>query len=169
MATFGELYKSVYNRAWGLIDTDASLDFFKTKQKSFFPKQDDLLHVNLYPWIFMADGGTDPVDIWRTPRVWRAEFTILIVYLTHARLFQTDDLVFSDDANVNGIGDIRILLESLFWGGRKVQDFGVPGINDWNIGRTGPPTVLNVQRIAMSEFIASQQMELVFKVNKRDS
>lgn len=169
MATLGALYKSVYNRVWNLIDTDSSLDFFKTKQKSFFPKQEDLLHPSLYPWIFLADGGTDPVEIWRSPRHWQNEFRAAVVYLTHARLFNTDDLVFSDDPQVNGIGDIRILLEELFWGDQKVADFGVPGINDWTIGRTGPPTILNIQRIAMSEFVAAQQMDLVFKVNKRDS
>ncbi len=169
MATVGEIYKSIYNRAWSLVDTDSSLDFFKTKQKAFVPTQEDLTHPSLYPWIFLADGGSDPIDTWRMPRVWKNEYSVLIVYLTHARLQQGDNMVFSDDPNMRGVGDIRILLEELFWGGSKVQDFGVPGVNDWTQGRTGPPTVLNVQRIAMSPYVSSQQMELIFKVNKRDS
>lgn len=171
MAYFGETYKLIYNRVWNLVSDDSSLDFFKTKQKAFFPKQEDLLHPSLYPWLFLADGGSGETEAWRAPRHWQNEFSVLIVYLTHAKLFETNNMVFSDDPTVNGVGDIRILLETLFWGSSKVQDFGIPGgdVNDWTMGKTGDPTALNVQRIAMSEFVQAQQMELIFKVNKRDS
>lgn len=172
MSMFDAIPKPIYDRLFAILEAAAAgsgtLSYFKTMQRAFFPRAENLLAPTLYPWLFIEFGGISGIDLHRFPANWKYEFTIAVVYMTFADRGDVTDLVFSADGNTNkGVGDITADLGSVLWGGNKA-DFGVEGIIDWTIGRVGYPSVLNIQRLLLSEYIRGLQMDLVFKISETD-
>lgn len=173
MSMFDAIPKAIYDRLFTILETAAegagTLSYFKTMQRAFFPRSENLLAPTLYPWLFIEIGGYSEIDLYRYPNNWSYELIIPIVYMTFADRGDVTDLVFSEDGNTNkGIGDITADLGPVVWAHKN--DFGVSvpnaSITDWKIGRVGYPNVLNIQRLLLSEYIRGLQMDLVFKISE---
>ncbi len=162
---FSVIPKQIFNKVYEVLQ-DSSLSYFKTNQKGFTPKQENLLAPTQYPWIFIEFGGITPPEVYRT-LIFSYEFTVNVIAMTLADRGEITDLIFTDSLNANkGIGDINADLGALFWGYKK-SGFGIDGIIDWTIGRVGTPNVLHIQPLLASPYVRGIQMDLVFKCQER--
>jgi len=158
---------SIYNKVNELINTDSRLNYFETKQSGFYPRGETLLVPAIFPWIFTEMGGMNTIEWARSSAVWRYEYIVNVVAMTHADKGDPTTLIVGDGTNVNkGIQDIASDLVDVFWE-KKVSRFDVPGVRDFTIRRVGQPSVLNVQRLLMSPFIRGIQIDLAFLVEER--
>lgn len=160
--------KQIYEKVFEVLSTDASLSYFETCQKGFYPRSENLVNPTLYPWVFIEFGGYGGISSYRVPRVWEYEFTIPMVAMTIADKGDPTSLVFNDGTNEKkGIGDIIADIGAVFWQ-RKIDQFGIEGVNDWNISRVGTPSVLSVQRLLVNPFVRGVQMDFSFQIIERD-
>jgi hypothetical protein len=167
-AMFNTVPKAVYDKMWTILDTTTpTFDFFRTKQRAYYPRAENLINPAFYPWAFIDASGYDPIERLRSPRVWKYEFTVPLVVMTFAVQGDIESLVFaSGESDTLGILDIAGIVGEEFW--KRRGGFGVTGVRDWTIGRVGIPTVLNVQRHLMNPYVRGVQMDFIFQVNERD-
>jgi hypothetical protein len=166
MADF-TIINDVYDAVNDLIDSDSRLSYFATKQRGFFPRGENLLVPTMYPWLFTEMGGLGTLSVARSPAVWRYEYIVNVVAMTHADKGDPTTLVVGDGTNDNkGIQDIAQDLLAIFWE-KKISKFDVVGVRDYTIRRVGQPSVLNIQRLLLSPFIRGIQIDLEFTLEKR--
>lgn len=157
----------IYNQMYAILMT-SDFDYFVTRDRGFYPRQENLLHPTLYPWAFIEFVNVPPIGVKRAPQVWEYELTLGLVMMTHADKGDPTSLVVNDGTNDNkGILDMVADVGLHYWGGYKDNHFGIDGVNDWNIGRVGIPSVLNVQRLLMHPLLRGVQIDFVFEVVER--
>lgn len=166
---FGGIAKNIYTAFFDLLDDDPTFNYFKTKQRGFYPRDPDNIPPTMYPWVFIEYGGIGEIAVIAAPRVWGYEFTLVCVALTFADRGDPTNLVFTDGSSDNkGIGDIAADISNVFWTNMKENHFGVSGVRDWTIGRIGVPSVLSVQRLMLtSPYVRGVQLDFVFDIKER--
>lgn len=157
----------IYDRLFEIIDTDATFDYCKLKQRGFNPRSENLLSPTMYPWIFIEYVSQSAIEPYRHPRVWTYEQTFGVICMTLADRADFDSVVYreSNSQNVNkGVGDMIADVQKVLW--QHHEDFGETGdtLLKWTIGRVGTPSVLQVQRILMSEFVRGLQIDVTFQI-----
>ena len=168
---FGTIPREVYNEAYRLLTEDSRLAYIQTKQRAFYPRGENLVTPNLYPWVFIEFIGISSVEVFRMPANFDYELSLGIVVMAFADEGKVDDTVFrdSDDPNANrskGAMDIISDLGIVFWGGKQTH-FNVSGVVDFTITRVGTPSVLSVQTLLMNPFVRGLQMDMAFHIQER--
>ena len=167
-ATFSDTPGTIYNAIVEIIEDNSTFDYFKTKQRGFYPREANLTSPNMYPWVFVEFGSITEEEVIRMPRVWSYEFVLSVVGMTFADRGRPEDLVFSTGENVNpGIGDMALDFRRVFGGYKGKAAFGISSIQEWRIIRTGTPSIPMIQALMMHEYIRGIQCDLSFKIIDR--
>lgn len=158
----------IYEKVYEILTTDSTFDYFETLQQGFYPRGENLLIPDLYPWVFIEMGGMDNIERARSPAVWSYYYVVNIIAMTHADKGDPTTLVVNDGTNENkGIQDIAADIVGILWE-KKLTHFDLPNIvRDWTVQRVGQPSVLNVQRLLLSPYIRGIQIDLSFSVRER--
>lgn len=168
MPIYQDTPQLIYERMFEILE-DSEFDYFETRQKGFYPRADNLVSPNLYPWAFIEEGGMSDIEVIRFPMVWEYNYTVILIAMTCADRGDPTSLVFNDGTNEKkGIGDIRQDIGGKYW--EHKIDFGVAGnsLRDWRITRvSNTPSILNIQRLLVHPFIRGIQFDFVFQINER--
>jgi len=169
---FGTIPKDIYDQMYEVISEDSSLTYLRTKQRGFYPRDENVLSPTLYPWVFMEFGGYTSVEVLRMPRNWKYEFTINVVAMVLADRGRPDELVFASSEDTNrggkGIGDVVADICGALWPYHETH-FNVSGVVDWNFSRVGTPSVMSVQALLVNPYIRGVQIDVTFLCQERDS
>lgn len=160
--------EQIYNRIWTILDTDPDLSYFKTKQRGFFPRGGQVSQ-DQFPWLFMEDLGMSGIEGYRMPMNWQSDFTIAVVLMTYADAGDIESIVVGGGDNVNkGILQMQGDVANVLWKHHK-GGIGVNGVIKWTIARSGTPSLLNIQRLLMSDFIRGRQIDIAFNISEVES
>lgn len=182
IAVFNRLYQILHDEYRG---GDSERQVFNTVERSFVLRDVDNLDPNLFPWLFMMWGRSEPIDAPRTGE-FAYNFEIPVIVMTYADDFKQEGLSVNPDAARNasdqlivptvevadqnenpGVGDLEVDVVRFVWNGYKPQ-FIPPTVEyvvrDWWIGDTEPPRLAPLQILQISPFIRMMQINFIFTI-----